>query len=165
MWTPGYWGYYGNAYRFHHGFWARHIGFYGGLNYGFGYTGYGYAGGYWNGNNFYYNRAVNHINTVTIRNVYERNVTVINNTRVSFNGGNGGVQVRPRPQEIAVLHEQRIPPMAAQVQLRTAAAHNPQQFYSEKSWPSRSRRSGKPDRAYTRDPGSATATVAAGAAG
>src|ERR1035441_10590871 len=47
LWTPGYWGFVGGRYRFHHGFWGLHIGFYGGVDYGFGYTGYGYYGGYW----------------------------------------------------------------------------------------------------------------------
>ncbi len=47
LWTPGYWGWYSGRYRFHHGFWGSHIGFYGGIDYGFGYTGSGYHGGYW----------------------------------------------------------------------------------------------------------------------
>ena len=52
-----------NRLGFHRGFWGPHIGFYGGINYGFGYTGVGYHGGYWRGNNFYYNRSVNRVNT------------------------------------------------------------------------------------------------------
>jgi hypothetical protein len=39
MWTPGYWGYAGAIYAFHAGYWGPHIGFYGGVNYGFGYPG------------------------------------------------------------------------------------------------------------------------------
>jgi len=61
LWTPGYWAFYGGRYRFHHGFWGLHIGFYGGINYGYGYTGYGYYGGYWRSGHFFYNREVNHI--------------------------------------------------------------------------------------------------------
>ncbi len=156
LWTPGYWGGYGSGYRFHHGFWAAHIGFYGGINYGFGYVGVGYQGGYWNGPHFFYNRYANNIN-INInpgfrQAVYQHNVivnntvinnrvvnnttynnTTINNTRinnVSYNGGRGGIAVQPRPAELAVLHEQRVPPMQAQVQQARAAAANPQQFYA-----------------------------------
>ena len=132
LWTPGYWGWVGGFYRFHHGFWGLHIGFYGGINYGCGYTGYGYDGGYWNGGQFYYNTAYNRVNVNIVRNVYVYNG---GNTRfaggVSFNGGRGGVQARPRPAEIAVLHEQRNAPMAAQVQLQQQSAQNRQQFYTQ----------------------------------
>ncbi len=62
LWTPPYWGFFGGRYILHRGFWGTHIGFYGGVNYGFGYTGNGYHGGYWQGRNFYYNRSVNNIN-------------------------------------------------------------------------------------------------------
>ncbi|MEO6912255.1 MAG: YXWGXW repeat-containing protein, partial [Edaphobacter sp.] len=47
LWTPGYWGWGSGAYLFHAGYWGPHVGFYGGVNYGFGYTGRGYEGGYW----------------------------------------------------------------------------------------------------------------------
>lgn len=142
LWTPGYWGGYGPGYRFHRGFWAPHIGFYGGINYGFGYFGSGYQGGYWNGDDFYYNRECNRVNDRVVRNVYKRNVvinnTVINNTtvnnirynNVSYNGGRGGVEVRPRPAEIAVLREQRVPPMQAQIQHQREAEQNRQQFFA-----------------------------------
>ena len=36
---------------------TRSIGFYGGIDYGFGYFGTGFYGGYWNGGRFFYNRA------------------------------------------------------------------------------------------------------------
>ncbi len=132
LWTPGYWGWVGGFYRFHHGFWGLHIGFYGGINYGCGYTGYGYDGGYWRGNQFYYNTVYNRVNANVVRNVYVYNG---GNARfaggVSYNGGRGGLQARPRPAEIAVLHEQRNAPMAAQVQLQQQSAQNRQQFYSQ----------------------------------
>jgi len=41
LWTPGYWGFVGGSYRYHYGYWGPHIGFYGGINYGFGYVGVG----------------------------------------------------------------------------------------------------------------------------
>ncbi len=130
LWTPGYWGYEGRRYRFHRGFWGRHIGFYGGINYGFGYTGRGYEGGYWNNNNFFYNQRVNRVNVADVRNVYVRNVTAVNNDHYSYNGP-GGYQGRPSPAELAVYHEQRLPPQQAQLQVREQAAGNRQQFFAE----------------------------------
>src|SRR5215831_20741627 len=52
LWTPGYWGWGDGVYLWHAGYWGPHIGFYGGINYGFGYTGVGYAGGFWRGGVF-----------------------------------------------------------------------------------------------------------------
>ena len=37
LWTPGYWGWGEGGYLWHTGYWGRHVGFYGGVNYGFGY--------------------------------------------------------------------------------------------------------------------------------
>ncbi len=126
LWTPGYWGFYGGRYRFHHGYWGNHIGFYGGVPYGFGYTGHGYEGGYWNGNRFYYNNAVNRVNTNVVHNVYARNVGETNN-RTSFNGP-GGWNARPTASDAAVLQEQRVPAMQVQRQRAQEAASNRQQF-------------------------------------
>ena len=92
LWTPGWWGWGGEGFIFHEGYWGPVVGFYGGINYGFGYFGHGYEGGRWENDHFYYNRAVNNVNVTNIHNVY--NTTVINNTtvnRVSYNGGNGGI--------------------------------------------------------------------------
>ena len=58
LWTPAYWGFEGGHYRFYNGYWGPHVGFYGGINYGFGYGGVGFEGGYWNGPHFFYNTAV-----------------------------------------------------------------------------------------------------------
>ena len=41
LWTPGYWGYWNNSYGYYPGYWGQYIGYYGGINYGYGYTGYG----------------------------------------------------------------------------------------------------------------------------
>src|SRR6266851_7755402 len=49
LWTPGYWGWGGGVYVFHPGYWGPHVGFYGGVNYGFGYGGSGFYGGRWEG--------------------------------------------------------------------------------------------------------------------
>ncbi len=50
LWTPGYWGWRDGSYAWHAGYWGPHVGFYGGINYGFGYAGIGYVGGGWFGN-------------------------------------------------------------------------------------------------------------------
>ncbi|HTW60165.1 MAG TPA: hypothetical protein VMD55_00065 [Terracidiphilus sp.] len=130
LWTPGYWGYSRGRYAYFHGYWGPHIGFYGGINYGFGYVGFGYQGGYWNGNVFDYNRSVNNVNVTVVRNVY--NYRIVNHTvnRVSFNGGAGGIQVRPRPAELEALREPHAPPMATQIAIRQSASVNRAQFYS-----------------------------------
>ncbi|AFL89656.1 cell division protein [Terriglobus roseus DSM 18391] len=107
LWTPGYWGFDNGAYGFHDGYWGQHVGFYGGVNYGFGYFGSGYEGGYWNGNNFYYNTAVNRINRSFVRNTYDRPMRPEWNNRgprYAFNGP-GGVNVRPSRGEQQAFRE------------------------------------------------------------
>ena len=129
LWTPPYWGWNNGVYALFPGHWGVHIGFYGGVNYGFGYTGLGYHGGYWNHGVFNYNRTVNNINTTTIRNVYTYNiVNKTNVTRVSYNGGHGGIAVRPRPAEIAAVREPRAPRMNTQIQHVEAARADHNQF-------------------------------------
>src|ERR1700730_5374944 len=109
LWTPGYWGWDNGIYLWNAGYWGPHVGFYGGINYGYGYGGFGYEGGYWRGRQFYYNRSVTNITNTNITNVY--NTTVVNNVtvnRVSFNGGNRGVAARPAAAELRAAHEQHI---------------------------------------------------------
>ena len=103
LWTPGYWGWGGGGYFWHAGYWGPHVGFYGGINYGFGYGGVGFVGGRWNGGVFAYNTAVMHVNTTVIHNTYVdrtvvNNVTV--NNHVSYNGGTGGVSARATSAEL-----------------------------------------------------------------
>jgi hypothetical protein len=130
LWTPAYWGWGNGGYLFHGGYWGAHMGFYGGINYGFGYFGHGFEGGYWNGGHFFYNRAYGNFGGVHVTNVYEHNVTVVNNTHVSFNGGTGGVQERAMPNEVAAMHEQHVGATANQVAFRNQAANNPAQRFS-----------------------------------
>ncbi len=40
LWTPGYWGWSGGSYVWNAGYWGPTVGFYGGVCYGFGYTGW-----------------------------------------------------------------------------------------------------------------------------
>ena len=121
LWTPGYWAYDYDAsdYYWVPGTWvmapetgflwtpaywagvpaivsmtvivAPHIGFYGGINYGFGYFGVGFEGGRWDNGHFFYNRSVNNVNMNEIHNVYNSSVTNHNESHVSYNGGNGGI--------------------------------------------------------------------------
>jgi hypothetical protein len=127
LWTPGYWGWGGDRFIFYEGYWGPHVGFYGGVVYGFGYVGEGYEGGRWDNGQFFYNRSVNNVNITNIHNTY--NTTVINNTtvnRVSYNGGNGGINARPTPEQEAAAHEKHVPPVAVQTQHAQAARANPQ---------------------------------------
>jgi len=130
LWTPGYWGYSHGHYAFFNGYWGTYIGFYGGINYGFGYTGVGYQGGYWNNGRFNYNRSVNNVNVSVVHNLYNRTIAVNRTTinRVSYNGGSGGIQARPRPAELAALREPHAAPMQSQLQVQRSASENRSQF-------------------------------------
>jgi hypothetical protein len=123
LWTPGYWGWQDGAYVWNAGYWGPHIGFYGGVNYGYGYGGEGYEGGYWNNGVFAYNRTVNNFGGVRITNVYNKTVIVtVNAPRTSFNGGAGGTSARPTHEEEAFAHEQHVPATAGQVQHEKTAS-------------------------------------------
>ena len=74
LWTPGYWGYNDGAYVWNGGYWGPQVGFYGGVNYGFGYGGSGFEGGYWRDGHLFYNTAVVNVGTTHITNVYVRHV-------------------------------------------------------------------------------------------
>jgi hypothetical protein len=127
LWTPGYWAWNGAGFVFYEGYWGPVVGFYGGINYGFGYFGTGYVGGRWDHDRFYYNRSVTNVNVTNIHNVY--NTTVINNTtvnRVSYNAGPGGVNARPTAEQEAAARENRLPPVAAQMQHNQEARNNQQ---------------------------------------
>jgi hypothetical protein len=109
LWTPAWWGWSDGRYGFHPGYWGPEVGFYGGIDYGFGYTGDGYYGGRWDRGVFFYNRAVNNFANVRIGNVYSQTVVINNRAdRVSFNGGNGGIQARPTPQQEAFARQRHI---------------------------------------------------------
>ncbi|MGH9490770.1 MAG: hypothetical protein ACRD17_09690, partial [Terriglobales bacterium] len=69
------------------------------INYGYGYPGRGYYGGYWRGRHFFYNREVNRVNINIVHNTYIRHITYRNDSRVSYNGGRGGIRLRPTEVE------------------------------------------------------------------
>jgi hypothetical protein len=159
-WTPAYWGWNGSAFEFYDGYWGPEVGFYGGINYGFGYFGHGFEGGRWDHDHFSYNRAVSNVDVTIVHNVY--NTTVVNNnssSRVSFNGGNGGTRERPTSQEEAAAHQRHVAPVAAQTQHVQAARSNPELRASANH--------GRPPVAATQKPGafSARGNAAVEAAG
>ncbi|MFY9842408.1 MAG: hypothetical protein WA718_12395 [Terriglobales bacterium] len=144
LWTPGWWGWGDSAFLWHEGFWGPRVGFYGGINYGFGYFGTGFEGGRWDGGHFFYNRSVMNVNVTVIHNVY--NTTVVNNNNhVAFNGGNGGINARPTSEEEAAARERHVGPLPAQTQQAQAARSDPQQRASVNM--------GKPHIAATPRPG------------
>jgi hypothetical protein len=89
LWTPGYWSSAGTAFVFHPGHWGSTVGYYGGVNYGYGYFGNGYTGGHWVGDSFAYNSAINHLNPAVAHHTYAESVP--NQTPRSFTGGPGVV--------------------------------------------------------------------------
>ena len=148
LWTPGWWGWETGGFIFHTGFWATEVGFYGGIDYGFGYFGHGFYGGRWEGGAFRYNTAVLNVNTTIIHNTYIDRTVIVNHTtinRVSYNGGEGGIPDHPHPEEERVAQERHLPPVAAQQQHRESARSNPEMRAS--------RNHGKPEIAATSRPG------------
>jgi hypothetical protein len=146
LWTPGYWAWRDGIYVLNAGYWGPHVGFYGGVNYGFGYGGVGYEGGRWDNGVFVYNRTVNNFGNVTITHVYEKTVIVEPGaTRVSFNGGSGGTTVRPTSEEQAAAHEQHVAAVPSQFQHERTASENKALLASENH--------GKPTIAATAKPG------------
>jgi hypothetical protein len=142
LWTPGYWGWGGSEFTFNEGYWGAEVGFYGGINYGFGYGGVGYQGGYWKSGAFFYNRSVNNVTNVT--NIYTKNVTV-NNVYVSYNGGSGGLSARPTALEQKAGSERHTPPTSVQTQHVQSASSNHELYESVNH--------GKPAIAATAKPG------------
>jgi WXXGXW repeat (2 copies) len=116
LWTPPYWGWANNAFFFHEGFWGPHVGWYGGINYGFGYFGTGFVGGRWDGGHFFYNREVANVNVNIIHNVYNTRVENITVNHISYNGGQGGIDRRPTAEEQSYDRERHVGPVAAQQQ-------------------------------------------------
>ncbi len=126
LWTPPYWGWSSGLFVFHEGYWGPHVGYYGGVNYGYGYMGVGFVGGMWRGHDFDYNTAVMRVNTTVIHNTYidrtivERN-TIVNDRRVAYSGGPGGIRHDPGSQERMAMHDQHIARTSYQTQYEHAA--------------------------------------------
>src|SRR5262245_15304427 len=125
LWTPGYWAWRDGIYAWNAGYWGPRVGYYGGIDYGYGYVGTGYAGGYWNGGVFAYNRTVNNFGHVTIANAYSKTVIVNNSvTKVSFNGGTGGTTAKPTALELAAAKDPHTAATTMQTQHQTTASTN-----------------------------------------
>jgi hypothetical protein len=148
LWTPGYWGWGGGVYIWHAGYWGPHVGFYGGINYGYGYGGVGFYGGEWRHGVFAYNTAVTNVNTTVIHNTYVNNTvinkTVINNN-VSYNGGTGGTRAQPTAAERVAEREQHTPATSLQTQHEQTARGDRSMLASENH--------GRPAIAATAKPG------------
>ena len=154
LWTPGYWGWQEGLYTWRSGYWGHHVGFYGGIDYGCGYTGYGYHGGYWNRGAFVYNRAVNNVNVSYIRNAYSAPVARGAGTaRVSYYGGvsgaggAGGMGARMGAQDRKLPQDLRSSQMPARPHdIQAAVGATPQQ--PQRSFVDASRERFQPSRAY-----------------
>lgn len=125
LWTPPYWAWTVSGYLFHQGYWGPHVGFYGGINYGYGYGGSGYDGGHWDHGTFTYNRTVNNFGSVHVANAYDRTVTVINRTAVSYSGGTGGLRSEPTAEDRLAEHDAHVAATAQQTAHASIAANNP----------------------------------------
>jgi hypothetical protein len=124
LWTPPWWGWNNGAYAFNQGYWGPTVGYYGGINYGYGYSGNGYWGGRWEGNAFRYNTAVTRVNTNVVHNTYvDRSVNrEVNANRASFNGPNGVKAEPTAEQKAAAANAKKMPPTSQQLARQQAAA-------------------------------------------
>ncbi len=128
LWTPGWWGWDNGGFIWNEGYWGPEVGFYGGINYGFGYFGTGFYGGRWQGGHFFYNTAVWHVDETNIHNVY-RDTTVnsrMNDNHISYNGGQGGIAARPTAEEQRFASQRHVAPVADQTRQVEMAHSNPQ---------------------------------------
>ena len=106
LWTPGYWGFAGGAYVWHAGHWGPHVGFYGGVHYGFGYDGVGYRGGRWEGRHFVYNRHVTNVDDRVVRYTYDERVhRTFDGDRASYDRGRGRLVADPTRESERYAHE------------------------------------------------------------
>jgi WXXGXW repeat (2 copies) len=128
LWTPGYWGWGGGMYRWNAGYWGPHVGFYGGVNYGFGYGGVGFVGGRWGGGVFSYNAAVMNVGAVRVNSYHE--TVVVNNVHTSFNGGAGGIRASASASERSAMSEHHFEATREQTSHHEMASHDRGQLAS-----------------------------------
>jgi len=149
LWTPGFWALAGGVYVFNAGYWGPHVGYYGGIPYGYGYGGSGYQGGRWDNGEFYYNRTVNNFGGVRVTNVYEEKAPTNNfsNNRASFNG-EGGIAARPTAEQELAAREPHVKPTQMQLEHNRAASISKGAFASTNH--------GRPDVAATVRPAALT---------
>jgi WXXGXW repeat (2 copies) len=134
MWTPPYWGWNDGFYMFHAGYWGPEVGYYGGVNYGFGYMGVGFAGGEWHEHHFFYNTAIINVDHTYIHNTYindtiVRDHTVVNYNHIAYSGGPHGIQHMPTPEERNAMQMPHTAPTRFQDQHMVEARSNRQSFF------------------------------------
>jgi len=100
LWTPSYWAFENGVYLWHVGYWGNTVGFYGGLNFGYGFWGDGFVGGRWEGGHFMYNTAVMRVNVNIHTTFVDRSRVFVGvRNRAAFNG-RGGVVKEPTPAQM-----------------------------------------------------------------
>lgn len=100
LWTPPYWSRVDDGYAFHEGYWGEQVGFYGGIRYGFGYTGNGFQGGQWKDGKFSYNRVLNNLGSIDIGSAYIQSTPTDGaSPRISYNGGRRGTVAQPTREQ------------------------------------------------------------------
>jgi hypothetical protein len=132
-WTPGYWAFTGGVYAWDPGYWGPVVGFYGGINYGFGYFGSGFVGGRWSGNYFHYNTAITNVNVAIVHNNVYHDPSVYRSWRggyTSFNGGPHGVQARPTAYQQHAYSQRRYGMTAQQTAHANYARTDPSNRYN-----------------------------------
>jgi len=112
LWTPGYWGWSSGQYIWHTGYWGNHVGYYGGINYGGGYFGIGFAGGEWRGHNFFYNTEVLRVGSGIHYSFRDRgymdHAFVDHDHHTAFSGGPGGIRHEMEARERMAEHERHV---------------------------------------------------------
>jgi hypothetical protein len=132
LWTPGYWAWANGNYAWNTGYWGPTVGFYGGVDYGFGYNGVGFYGGRWDHGHFAYNAAAWNVGGVHVANSYREDVPRNEAARrVSFNGGNGGIASRPTAEQERAAHERHVQATALQTRQEGDARNDPRLRASE----------------------------------
>ena len=127
LWTPGYWAFSDGGYLWHRGYWGPHVGYYGGINYGYGYVGRGYDGGRWDRGHFRYNSAVNNIPTGRVHDVYHAPVPQRPAHPESFNGPKSPWHAQPTPSQRRFEGSQHPNWTQAQTEHETRAMGTPEQ--------------------------------------
>jgi len=125
LWTPGYWARRGGHWFFNDGYWGPRVGFYGGIDYGFGYGGTGFDGGYWEDHHYHYNRAVANVDEGRVAHVFNRRVAG-SGSRIAFHGGTDGIQAVPSSEDRAAALDRHHPSTPVQAQHRQRAGQDRQ---------------------------------------
>jgi hypothetical protein len=110
------------------------VGYYGGVNYGFGYMGIGFAGGMWDHGFFRYNTAIMHVDGRYIHNTFEDRgmvdrYTVARGSHVAFSGGPGGIHHDPMPEERIAERDSHMDRSSFQMQHEGAARNDHSSYF------------------------------------